>query len=197
MSIQRGDVLLRKTVAIERTRAVLIVVNRAFPVVELIATRDIVAVKLDTDEKQIVMTSLYLPPGVDTHMSLLQELIQNDGIDIIILGDLNAKSLVWGNPLHKTDVRGDDLLQFCVQNNLMIIKDASSEATFQSSRGDNLIDLALSQLTTSTTLSSWKVEQTEAATHHRRIALVISMDIPSSGPSSSGPNPNIGLGTNT
>lgn len=62
--------------------------------VELVETRDVVAVKLNLAGRQGVVAPVYLPPedSVDSHMSLLQELVtKNVFIDVIILGDFNAK----------------------------------------------------------------------------------------------------------
>lgn len=103
------------------------------------------------------MASLYLPPGdsVDTHMSFLQELVtKHKGLDVIILGDFNAKSSMWGSLLHKTHICGVDLLDFCVQHDLIIINDAISVTLFQSVRGDSWIDLALERFSRSTLLIS-------------------------------------------
>lgn len=73
-----------QTSVTERTRAVVIVVNSDFPVVELVATRDVVAVKLDIAGRQMVVASVYLPPGdpVDTYTSLLQERVTKHEGDI-------------------------------------------------------------------------------------------------------------------
>lgn len=81
-----------------RVRFVVAVVNRDLPVVELVATSDVVAVKLDSADRQIVVISMYLPPEypkdlVDAQMALLHELVtKNMEHDIIILGTYNAKS---------------------------------------------------------------------------------------------------------
>lgn len=60
-----------------RYRTVVVVINEDFPVVELVATRDVVDEKLDLAGRQGVVASVYLPPedSVDSHMSLLQELV--------------------------------------------------------------------------------------------------------------------------
>lgn len=94
-----------KTTATLRSRAAVVIVNRDFSMVELVATRDVVDVKLDLSGRQVVVASVYLPSedSVDLHMNLLQELVtKHVGLNVTILGDFNAKSSVWGNPLHKT-----------------------------------------------------------------------------------------------
>lgn len=127
-----------KTMDSLKRRTGVVVVNKHFPVVELLATRDIVAIKLDISSKQVAVASIHMPPegSIDTHMNLLQELINKQvGNDIVILGDFNAKSSVWGNPIFKSDVRRDDVLTFCIQNDLMIMNEPINEVTFQSTRG--------------------------------------------------------------
>lgn len=92
---------------------------------------------------------MYLPSqrtDVDvTHqIESLQDLLnRNEGKSIILMGDLNAKSLVWGNPLHSVDTRGTLLLEFCAQNDMEIWNDSSSEATFSGPQGESWIDLAM------------------------------------------------------
>lgn len=66
--------------------------------------------------------------------------------------------MLWDNPLHKTDLHADDLQEFCVQNDLLIVNDETSEITFESVRSDRWIDLVLSKLSRSITLISWEVE---------------------------------------
>lgn len=64
-------------------------VNRYFPVVEQVATRDVVADKLDMAGRKMVVVSVYLPPGdpVDTHMSLLEELVtKHEGLESFNFG---------------------------------------------------------------------------------------------------------------
>lgn len=100
--------------------------------VELVATREVVAAKLDLSGRQVVVALAYLAPedSVDSHMGLLQEFVTKlVDLDIIILGDFNAKSSVGSNPLHKTDVRGD-IVEFCVQHDLVNMNDASIKAAF-------------------------------------------------------------------
>lgn len=63
-----------KTTATLISRGVIVVVNMKFPMVELVATRDVIAAKPDLSRRQVVVTLVYLPPedSVDSRMGLLQ-----------------------------------------------------------------------------------------------------------------------------
>lgn len=80
-----------KTVTIERTWAVVLVLNRDFPVVELMARRDIVAIKLVMAERQ---TCVHAAGGPCRHAYgfFARAHNKNEGIDVIILGNFNAKN---------------------------------------------------------------------------------------------------------
>lgn len=48
---------------------------------------------------------------------------------ILLVGDLKAKSMLWGNPLHASDDRVDHIVEFYVENDLLILNDPLSEET--------------------------------------------------------------------
>lgn len=54
---------------------------------------------------------------------------------IMVLGDFNAKSTIWGG--QRTDVRGKALSEFVIYKNMYIQNDAMSPPTFQSSNRCN------------------------------------------------------------
>lgn len=65
--------------------------------------RDVVAVQFDlSDETKILVISVYLPShirdvDITSQMELLQSLLNsNTDKSIVIVGDMNAKSSVWG-----------------------------------------------------------------------------------------------------
>ncbi len=64
---------------------------------------------------------------------------------LIIGGDTNAKSSLWFSSTNNR--RGDELVEFIVQNNLTILNN-SSKPTFMSSFGQSNIDLTLVNTTT-------------------------------------------------
>lgn len=72
------------------------VVKRNFLVVQLVATRDVVVVKLDMAGRQVVVASEYLSPGASAHTPASRANSKHEGLDVIILGDFRAKCSVWG-----------------------------------------------------------------------------------------------------
>lgn len=76
------------------------VVTQDLQVVELVTTRDVVAFQLDFADRKLVVVSAYLPQeapndSIHAQMELLQEIFtKNADKDLIIAGDLNAKSSV-------------------------------------------------------------------------------------------------------
>lgn len=111
-------------------------------------------------------------------MELLQhQLDRHRDKSITIVGDLNAKNSLWGNPLHKSEDKGDLILDFCAQNELEVWNDPTSEATFSGSQGGSWIDLALGRLRRPIHLVRWELESRETLTVHRPIVSVISSEI--------------------
>lgn len=73
------------------------------------ASSYVVAVSVDLgDQVKVIIVSVYIPPQdeVDVDADLLRDLLDRHK-SFLILGDFNAKSTLWGNPLHATDARGD------------------------------------------------------------------------------------------
>lgn len=118
------------------SRTAVLVPNRDIPVTELFVSRDIVAVLLDLD--QIVVVSVYFEPDkeIDEQLLILEDLlVKHKDRNILLLGDFNAKSAVWGNPLHKSNDRGDLILELTIQHGLTIYNNPQSDETFHGSRG--------------------------------------------------------------
>lgn len=106
--------------------------------------RDVVAVQFDLSAVvKFLVISVYLPSqrnGVDItpQMELLQDLLdRHTNKSIVIVGDLNAKSSVWRNSFHKSDIRANLVPEFCDQNDLEVLNDPTSETMFSGSQGES------------------------------------------------------------
>ncbi len=91
---------------------------------------------------------LYTAPSVpiyDLLTKLDSDLKEIKPYYLIIGGDTNAKSSLWFSSTNNR--RGDELVEFIVQNNLTILNN-SSKPTFMSSFGQSNIDLTLVNTTT-------------------------------------------------
>lgn len=72
---------------------------------------------------RFTILSLYLPPQETIHPSMLDSLITNILPPVLILGDLNAWSSLWGSP--KSNNRGITVEAFIDNSNMTVLIDGS------------------------------------------------------------------------
>ncbi|GIX87704.1 hypothetical protein CDAR_617021 [Caerostris darwini] len=105
-----------------------------------------VIITLKSYDKNCLFISTYCPPNKDLsiNLAIIQPWIEKYyHYHIILVGDFNAKSRVWGK--RKTDDRGAKLMDFCNQLELNIENSANSLPTFDCSRGQSWIDLLITK----------------------------------------------------
>ncbi|GBN08383.1 hypothetical protein AVEN_84212-1 [Araneus ventricosus] len=99
-----------------------IIANSNFKVFPIYVDRYILALEIGFQEENFII-SIYCPPSKDLKEDLdeLKKLLLDLGDkNILILGDFNAKSRVWG--LRDGDRRGDFVLEMAEQFDLLLIK---------------------------------------------------------------------------
>lgn len=118
-----------------RCRATVAVLNKSLSVMEILTESNGIAMSIDLDPGVLVIVvSVYLPPldEVDAELDLLKDLFdRSKGKCFAIVGDFNAKSTLWGNPLHVSVDCGDQVVELCIENELLILNDPLSEETFR------------------------------------------------------------------
>ncbi|GIX70121.1 hypothetical protein CDAR_312581 [Caerostris darwini] len=82
--------------------------------------------------------------NLQQHLSTLQAWIEKfPNYQVILLGDFNAKSYIWGK--RNTDERGNQLLHFCISLDLSIENNPEMLPTFDSTKGQSWIDLLITK----------------------------------------------------
>ena len=99
-----------------------------------------VSVKIKFRNKDISVTSLYLPNRIPIEKEQLEDLNKQLLNHKIILTDSNSHHTLWGSP--RDDARGRTIVEFTTENNLIILN--GDEPTFISANGvPSHIDLSI------------------------------------------------------
>lgn len=120
----------------------------------------------------ITFYSCYISPNseideFESYLNRLQRSINGSSTDgIVVAGDFNAKSSVWGNKAD--DRRGKILLDWMASNNL-IIQNRGDEPTFRRSSSASIIDVTLTSEKLSGKIDNWKVLEEESLSDHMLI----------------------------
>ncbi|GBN28236.1 Putative protein in type-1 retrotransposable element R1DM [Araneus ventricosus] len=127
-------------------------------VLSLLAERTIVAIEVDTVNETFILISVYCLPSAnfETDLAALQTVILNNiHKKVLIFGDFNAKSPIWGK--RASDTRGQKLTDFIYNNDLYVINKPDSLPTFNGPQGVSWIDLALSLNIHPDRIQNWSI----------------------------------------
>jgi ribonuclease HI len=133
----------------------------------------ILEVNVRTNIGVLCIINVYVPPTRNINMTLVHlqlAINSNKSKLLLICGDFNARSRVWGDII--TSHRGNELIDFLGSNNLTILNEGEM-ATYESSTGRSNIDVSfISQALTKLRIS-WKLEDTFDGSDHRTILMSI------------------------
>ncbi|GIX87716.1 uncharacterized protein CDAR_617071 [Caerostris darwini] len=104
-------------------------------------TKEVVVILANIYSTDLLLASIYCPPNnIEENLNTLRPILNKyNDFPMIILGDFNAKSRVWGQ--RNLGDRGSKLLPFCNQQDLNIENSPDSLPSFTSTRGESWIDL--------------------------------------------------------
>lgn len=147
--------------------------NRALLTHEL-SNDNVTAVHYTTRFGNFHLISCYLPPHENniTTASFIQNLTEilqkiNTSTDpIIIAGDLNAKSPLWGSPYENG--RGRAFAEFIEQHNLIVLNN-NTTPTFHGHRGTSFIDVTMTNAAGYRVIKNWKLTDEETLSDHSLI----------------------------
>jgi hypothetical protein len=113
--------------------------------------------------------SAYYVPNVDIRPDLdsIQHIISSINNSYVISIDSNAHSEVWFD--RRNDERGDHLLNFISQNNMILLNNNESEPTFDSDRGQSTIDLTLISFNLINSVTDWQISDESSLSDHKFI----------------------------
>jgi hypothetical protein len=123
----------------ERSTAILIVKRVHYEIVNVNIDLQITVVKL-FKQKVYTVCSLYLPHN-PIRKETLTDLITQLPAPFLILGDMNAKSPIWGNNV--TDERGNIFEKLLLENNICILNDNTPTHFHIQTGSHSSIDLSI------------------------------------------------------
>ncbi|KMQ84584.1 reverse transcriptase, partial [Lasius niger] len=125
----------------------------------------------------IVVVDVYLSPNLDKRTycerlrALERHIISRHPAPVIIAGDFNAKSGVWGSP--RNDWRGDELLEVEARCDLAPCN-TGSENTCVRMRGGSIVDLTWVTRPAERLVRGWRVlTEAETLSDHRYIGFSV------------------------
>ena len=89
----------------------------------------------------IDLYNVYLPNTATQHTSFDPSLMK-PGPSSLFLGDLNGHSQMW-DPIQPQDQRGDEILDWILDNDLHILNDGSATRTSRITGNDSTPDISL------------------------------------------------------
>lgn len=166
-----GFPIKHKIIAFSNTPKTAIIVHKEdIAIFPLIIEQNLLAAKIKKGNREIVVVNCYCPPreSVNATLSKIENFIRNSNyLDILIMGDFNAKAELWGS--HITDEKGDKIIEFIVSNNLTLLNERTSPPTFRTSRAKGWIDLAFVTSNLFKDLQLWEVLKIPNYSDHRYI----------------------------
>lgn len=125
---------------------------------------------------EYMLISAYLTPNSDhqsyvAYLKALSEILKKSNLKTILVGDFNAKSVLWGG--HTTDNRGRELENLICEHNLTILNDGE-RPTLVRHNGESYIDVTLLSADVKIENTKWKVLEDESLSDHKYIVITIS-----------------------
>lgn len=105
---------------------------------------DVVAIYCRCSGERILVVTCYCSPSKDIDVLLLPlatVLNKYSNDNVVLVGDYNAKSVIWGERL--TDPRGRDLITFASNANIEIVNDQDSMSSFSGRQREDWIDILI------------------------------------------------------
>lgn len=131
----------------------------------------IVANKVQLENnRQLILVNVYAHKNgnIERELREVARVIKNNKGEIIITGDWNARNAAWGD--RTTDNRGDKLMEFAVENNLIIENINQEGPTYETENGKSNIDVTM---TRNLQKIEWKIRQEDNLSDHKTIEIII------------------------
>lgn len=123
----------------------------------------------------VYIYSVYISPNcsIESYQSFLQDLqesMSQQGDLVMIGGDFNAKSPLWGSP--REDARGKILAEWMCSINL-IVANVGEVPTFERGNSTSHIDVTMTTELFSNSINEWRVLDEESLSLHRYISFEV------------------------
>lgn len=129
--------------------------------------KNCVYLRVQKGKKGLTIGSVYAEKNkpLEELLRAAENVVQNSKDGIVITGDFNAQSQVWGGST--TDGRGEKILEWATENDLLILNEADDLPTYDCSRGHSWIDLTI--VNKEVSWDEWQVLEEETLSDHRAI----------------------------
>lgn len=156
-------------------KTAVIIHNEKIAVFPILIEEKVIAIVVTNDNNKYLIINCYSPPqeSISYILSKIENVIQGVAHNkLIILGDFNAKNKIWGS---KTcDEKGEDLLEFIIRHDLVLLNDKNSSPTFKTARAKGWIDLTIVNQELKEDVLNWQVLKHFNNSDHRYIYTNIS-----------------------
>lgn len=157
---------------INKIQAGIVVANPHLTVTKLqrFSNTHFTCVQICSTNLEMILVSAYFQfsESITVYLEYLDAvLLALHGKKIIIGIDANANSSMWHS--HYTDNKGQELEEFILQHNLVIVNAAGQPSTFQNVHGKSNIDITMTTANCERQLSNWKVNEGFLASGDHRV----------------------------
>ena len=139
--------------------------------------RDQTVVQIKLGSKNIFVISVYMP--YDSPNSPPSELLKNtvdfaqdNNISIIIGTDSNSHNTSWGST--NNNKRGEDLLEYILHKNLIVINEGTTP-TFVTANRKEILDLTIISSDLINKITDWKVSNIESFSDHKYLDFTLNL----------------------
>ena len=158
--------------------AILVRNNIPHSPISITSNLQVVAVRI-TSTKPFTLCSIYLPPHSNWNTNDLQSVVQQLPHPVLLLGDFNAHSTLWGNK--STDSKGTAVEDLLLQNNLCLLNNKQHTYVHPATGSFSSIDLSLCDPSLFLDLS-WSVHNDQCGSDHFPIIIQQSIRTPTGNP---------------
>ncbi|XP_035224114.1 uncharacterized protein LOC118196764 [Stegodyphus dumicola] len=153
----------------ENIRSGVFVFNENLSILQIYASKDIVAVLVDGKSPFLLITCYFSPSEtIDDHLRCLSSLFDRfKNTSLVINGDVNCKHPLWGQ--NHMDSRGKKLAEFLLENNFVVNNNRNSFPTYSSVLGNSWIDITASRLIKDIEICNWQVSDKISLSDHNYI----------------------------
>lgn len=134
-----------------------------------------ISVKLIVNKRELIITSVYIPPKIDTKTTETKFLLLLKNLNntkFIVGGDVNAQHPIWNNN-NKVNDRGKVIADAITNNNCIVINDGSDTHETLSKNTSSAIDITFLSHSLIGSVD-WKVSENLGSDH---LAIEISMSV--------------------
>ncbi|GBL72688.1 hypothetical protein AVEN_127931-1 [Araneus ventricosus] len=149
---------VRKYFHVSGAIAGVLIANPIFRVFPIRIDRNL-ALELDIGNEKITVVSIYCIPSanITTDLNDLKRLLLEIGDkNVLIFGDFNAKSSIWGP--RGTDTRGQHVLELINNFDIQVVNNSDSLPTFNGPQGMSWIDLMMIRHFDIGRIQNWKID---------------------------------------